>query len=240
MSTFMCIFCSLHANRAYAPLCYAFYLDHVAGAPAGTDWTLASRATSHLTISVKIRMRFVTSAQSRTAACTIRVRRDGFRASWTSTLQTRATASLHPVVVALLTSLALQRMLIRTGYRCASPCCMPGPPGDPRVCSSVVFQGACSDFQGVPLVLGLPIMSIFLPCIVQKRSAVQVVEQINKRAGTAFQAYSVQNRNGRGKPSSGGIANHCYAEHVQDLFNETTLKNIAMQYAVDVLNFGYV
>jgi hypothetical protein len=71
-------------------------------------------------------------------------------------------------------------------------------------------------------------------------SSVQVVREINRRAGTEFEPMPVHNPNGHGASQEGGSVNNCYAEHVQELFNETTLKNIARQYAADVLNFGYM
>lgn len=69
---------------------------------------------------------------------------------------------------------------------------------------------------------------------------VQVVEQINQRCGSAFEAEYVGNPNGHGAPGMNGIENACGLQSVHDMFNESTLYAIASQYSMDIINFGYM
>ncbi|NJR43261.1 MAG: hypothetical protein HC767_12000 [Akkermansiaceae bacterium] len=66
------------------------------------------------------------------------------------------------------------------------------------------------------------------------------MERINERSGSTFEAKPVGNPNGRGNADTNGVANACGVERTRRLFNETTLYNIASQYARDVISFGYM
>jgi hypothetical protein len=72
------------------------------------------------------------------------------------------------------------------------------------------------------------------------RSPVQVVQQINKRSGSDFEAQYVTNPNGHGDPDTNGIENACELDSVRSMFNESTLYAIASQYSMDVMGFGYM
>ncbi|NJO33719.1 MAG: hypothetical protein HC869_11820 [Rhodospirillales bacterium] len=59
-------------------------------------------------------------------------------------------------------------------------------------------------------------------------------------SGSSFDAQHVRNPNGQGMSSANGIENVCSLPGVRSMFNESTLYNIASQYAMDVINFGYM
>ena len=67
-----------------------------------------------------------------------------------------------------------------------------------------------------------------------------IVERINERAGTAFVAAPPTNPNGHGSAAAGGVENGCLSANAAANFNETTLRNIARQYAMDVVRYGYL
>jgi hypothetical protein len=69
---------------------------------------------------------------------------------------------------------------------------------------------------------------------------VQVVEQINQRSGSHFEAQVVGNPNGLGAPGMNGVENACQLDSVRSMFNESTLYAIALQYSMDVVHFGYM
>lgn len=65
----------------------------------------------------------------------------------------------------------------------------------------------------------------------------QVVEQINRRAGRSFVAREMEWTNSSLKKKDAGAQNTtCKA---QEMFNESTLYNMASQFAMDVIRFGY-
>lgn len=68
----------------------------------------------------------------------------------------------------------------------------------------------------------------------------QVVDLINRRCGSSFEAQYVGNPNGHGAPGMNGIENACGLASVRSMFNESTLFTIASQYAMDVINYGYM
>ena len=67
-----------------------------------------------------------------------------------------------------------------------------------------------------------------------------IVGEINDRVGTRFVPVAVTNPNGHGKPGQGNVENSCTDPEIMANFNETTLYNIASQYAMDVLRYGYL
>lgn len=69
---------------------------------------------------------------------------------------------------------------------------------------------------------------------------VEIVASINKRAGTDFVAGPVSNPNGHGDAAKGKVENSCEFPEIMANFNKTTLYNIASQYAMDVLRYGYL
>jgi hypothetical protein len=69
---------------------------------------------------------------------------------------------------------------------------------------------------------------------------VQVLEQINRRSGSHFEAQVVQNPNGLGTSAMNGVENACQLDTVRSMFNESTLYAIALQYSMDIIKFGYM
>jgi hypothetical protein len=69
---------------------------------------------------------------------------------------------------------------------------------------------------------------------------VEIVAAINKRTGLKIVAKAMTNPNGMGQKANGGIEHGCMMPDVRALFNGTTLRNIARQYAMDVLRYGYL
>ena len=67
----------------------------------------------------------------------------------------------------------------------------------------------------------------------------RILAEINKRAGTAFEAQPVTNPNGHGATGS-HVATDCELPEVREMFNETTLRNIARQYAMDIVRYGFM
>ena len=67
-----------------------------------------------------------------------------------------------------------------------------------------------------------------------------IVDAINKRANTSFVAGPVTNPNGHGGADGHGQETACSDANVRANFNETTLKNIARQYAMDVIRYGFL
>jgi hypothetical protein len=67
-----------------------------------------------------------------------------------------------------------------------------------------------------------------------------VVEEINRRMGTEFTVGHVGNPNGHGNQTAGGIETVCENSLVKSYFNETTIFNIAIQYAMDIVRYGYM
>jgi hypothetical protein len=67
-----------------------------------------------------------------------------------------------------------------------------------------------------------------------------IVGAINARAGTAFVAAPVTNPNGYGGADGHGQETVCSAPDVRANLNETTLRNIARQYAMDVVRYGFL
>ena len=67
----------------------------------------------------------------------------------------------------------------------------------------------------------------------------RIVAEINHRAGTAFVPQPITNPNGHGKSAS-RVATDCELPEVREMFNETTLRNIARQYAMDIVRYGFM
>jgi hypothetical protein len=66
-----------------------------------------------------------------------------------------------------------------------------------------------------------------------------VLENINRLAGTDFQVETVDNPNGHGGHGTGGVEHGCQNGSLLNMFDSTTLFNIAQQYASDVLMYGF-
>lgn len=67
-----------------------------------------------------------------------------------------------------------------------------------------------------------------------------IIAAINERAGTAFEAQSVKNPNGRGPEDAGGVRHTCNGENVLATMTREAAYSIARQYANDVLSLGYM
>lgn len=67
-----------------------------------------------------------------------------------------------------------------------------------------------------------------------------IVTAINAVAGTAFEAESVKNPNGRGPQEDGGVRHTCASQNVLSKMTEEAAQAIAQQYALDVVSLGYV
>ena len=70
-----------------------------------------------------------------------------------------------------------------------------------------------------------------------------ILDEINRRAGTDFQSALVPFANPNGRRADGHdlfLAQECKLPRLQAMFNQTTLRNIAMQYAMDVVRFGFM
>jgi hypothetical protein len=68
----------------------------------------------------------------------------------------------------------------------------------------------------------------------------KIVGEINRYSGSNFVPQPLKNPNGRGSKGHGSIETWCMDAAVIANLNETTSRNIARQYAMDVLLFGYL
>ena len=87
---------------------------------------------------------------------------------------------------------------------------------------------------------GAPIVDFIGATETVNEDWVEIVANINARAGTSFVAAPVTNPNGHGASEHGGVSSRCVAPEVQALFDDETTRSLALQYAVDVIQFGYL
>ena len=64
-----------------------------------------------------------------------------------------------------------------------------------------------------------------------------MVSEINQRTGAQLQAKAVAKVNTGVK---NGVENSCGLDSFRDMFNESTLHSIGLQYSRDVIKFGYL
>lgn len=67
-----------------------------------------------------------------------------------------------------------------------------------------------------------------------------IVEAINARAGTAFVAEDPHNPNGRGGEETHGVVHTCTSDSVLERYDQATARGVALQFAEDVVRFGYM
>lgn len=67
-----------------------------------------------------------------------------------------------------------------------------------------------------------------------------IVGEINRRVGTAFVAAPTKSMNGRVDSGTGASEHSCSGTRVLQYFNNTTARNIARQFALDIVRLGYL
>ena len=67
-----------------------------------------------------------------------------------------------------------------------------------------------------------------------------IVAEINRRVGTAFVAAPTKSMNGHVNAATGASEHSCSGTRVLQYFNETTARNVARQFALDIVRLGYL
>ena len=65
----------------------------------------------------------------------------------------------------------------------------------------------------------------------------QVVTEINRRSDSDFDPESISEASGRKAEAENKV---CKSKAVKKAYNEDTLRNVASQYSLDVIRFGYM
>ena len=67
-----------------------------------------------------------------------------------------------------------------------------------------------------------------------------ILAEVNARAGTAFVAQRTKSMNGHVDSATGASEHSCSGERVLQYYNATTARNVARQFALDIVRLGYL
>lgn len=67
-----------------------------------------------------------------------------------------------------------------------------------------------------------------------------IVTEINRRAGTSFVVAPTKSMNGHVNATTGASEHACSGARVMQFYNETTARNVARQFALDIVRLGYM